>query len=200
MSVLEKVRSSGKCPLSLLSIDSDMEFETMAVKVVDANELYLSYGPTVRVDFKKLLELTTSNNIENIYDNTGTDSILISRRAIILFLVASTPTANAILDTILEDGYLSMVKLWLDDILKGTLGGIDLLLYLLTNITLLPVTKSIVKESGMGKAVGSIRKHRLCVDSPHKVAIIERVNAIKDAWHKSVKIRKDWVWVYQIVP
>ena len=94
MSVLEKVRSSGKCPPSLLSIDSDTEFEATAVKVVDANgksvsrvytyvyawlvhliswpslpsflilcylwifaELYLSYGPTVRVDFKKLLEV-----------------------------------------------------------------------------------------------------------------------------------------------
>ena len=74
------------------------------------------------------------------------------------------------------------------------------MLHLLTNITLLPVTKSIVKESGMGKAVGSIRKHQHCVDSPNKVAITERVNAIKDAWHKSVKIRKDWVWVYQNVP
>ena len=71
------------------------------------------------------------------------------------------------------------------------IGGIDLLLHLLTNITLLPVTKSIVKESGMGKAVGSIGKHRLIVDSPNKVAITERVNAIKDAWHKSVKVRKD---------
>jgi len=70
-------------------------------------------------------------------------------------------------------------------------GGIDLLLHLLTNISQLPVTKSIVKESGLGKAVGSIEKHRICADSPNKVAIVERVGAIKEAWHKSVKVRKD---------
>ena len=43
----------------------------------------------------------------------------------------------------------------------------------------------------MGKAVGSIEKHRICADSPNKVAIVERVGAIKEAWHKSVKVRKD---------
>ena len=53
------------------------------------------------------------------------------------------------------------------------------------------MTRSIVKESGLGKAVGSIEKHRFCADSPNKVAIVERVNVIKDAWQKSVKIRKD---------
>lgn len=65
------------------------------------------------------------------------------------------------------------------------------MLHLLTKISLLPVTKSIVKESGLGKSVGSVVKHRICADSPNKVAIVERVNVIKDAWHKSVKIRKD---------
>lgn len=70
-------------------------------------------------------------------------------------------------------------------------GGIDLLLHLLTNIAALPVTKTIVKESGMGKLVGSLEKHRICADSPNKLAIVERINAIKDAWHKSVKLRKD---------
>ena len=70
-------------------------------------------------------------------------------------------------------------------------GGFDLLLHLLTNIAALPVTKTIVKESGMGKLVGSLEKHRICADSPNKLAIVERINAIKDAWHKSVKLRKD---------
>ena len=55
----------------------------------------------------------------------------------------------------------------------------------------MPVTTSIVKESGMGKAIGSIEKHRICADSPNKGAIVERANAIKDAWRKSVKLRKD---------
>ena len=43
----------------------------------------------------------------------------------------------------------------------------------------------------MGKVIGSIAKHRICADSPNKGAITERVSALKDAWHKSVKIRKD---------
>ncbi len=72
-------------------------------------------------------------------------------------------------------------------------GGVDLLLHLLSKIALLPVTKSIVKESGMGKVIGSIEKHRICADSPNKGAISERVSALKDAWHKSVKLRKDAV-------
>ena len=40
-------------------------------------------------------------------------------------------------------------------------GGVDLLLHLLTNITKLPVTKSVVKDSGMGKVIGSIEKHKI---------------------------------------
>lgn len=76
-------------------------------------------------------------------------------------------------------------------ILFVSVGGVDLLLHLLTNIAQLPVTKGIVKESGMGKAIGSIEKHKICVDSPNKLAIVERIDAIKDAWKVSVKIRKD---------
>jgi len=189
MTILERVRVSGKCPPSLIYTDSDIDFETTAVKVVDANELYLSFESTVPNDFKKLLELTTSNTISG--DSGNRNAILISRRSIVLTLVASTPTENTMLDIVLQNGYLNTIKLWMDDILRGSLGGIDLLLHLLTKISELPVTKSIVKESGLGKAVGSIEKHRICADSPNKVAIVERVNAIKDAWHKSVKIRKD---------
>jgi len=69
-------------------------------------------------------------------------------------------------------------------------GGIDLLLHLLSNIADLPVTKSIVKSSGMGKAVGSVEKHRIVVGSPNESAIKERVQKVKDAWHASVKARK----------
>ena len=39
-----------------------------------------------------------------------------------LTLVASTPLENAVIDVVLRNGYLSNVKLWMDDILKGTLG------------------------------------------------------------------------------
>ena len=55
----------------------------------------------------------------------------------------------------------------------------------------LPVTKSIVKESGMGKAIGSLEKNKICVGTPNEEPIKERVSAIKDAWHKSVKARKE---------
>lgn len=162
------------------------------------------------------MQLTTSP--------TGTNDVLISRRAAVLTLVASTPLENTMLDIVLQNGYLKKVKVWMDDILKGTLGrlnrygscllhacsgsltkfhshtthlrlfstgGIDLLLHLFTKIALLPVTKSVVKESGLGKAIGSIEKHRICVDSPNKPAIVERVSAIKSAWNKSVKLRKE---------
>jgi len=109
----------------------------------------------------------------------------------VLTLVASTPTENIMLDVILQNGYLDTVKIWMDDILKGSIGGIDLLLHLLTKISSLPVTRSIVKNSGLGGKIGSIEKHRICADSPNKIAIVERVSAIKDAWQKSVKIHKD---------
>ena len=37
MSILEKVRASGDCPPSLIGVDADADFETAALKVVDAN-------------------------------------------------------------------------------------------------------------------------------------------------------------------
>jgi hypothetical protein len=68
---------------------------------------------------------------------------------------------------------------------------VDLLLFLLSNITDLPVTKSIVKDSGMGKAVGTIEKKSICAGTPNEPAIKSRVQAIKDAWKESVKARKE---------
>lgn len=52
------------------------------------------------------------------------------------------------------------------------------------------MTKSTVKDSGMGKAIGSVEKHRLCKDTPNESAIKNRVQQVKDAWHASVKARK----------
>lgn len=69
-------------------------------------------------------------------------------------------------------------------------GSIDLLLHLLSNIVHLPVTKNVVKTSGMGKAIGQIEKHPLCVGSANETAITERVQQVKDAWNASVKHRK----------
>jgi hypothetical protein len=65
-----------------------------------------------------------------------------------------------------------------------------LLLHLLSSITGLPVTKSVVKASGMGKAIGSIEKHSLVVGTPNETAVKDRVQSIKDSWHASVKALK----------
>ena len=37
MNIIERVRLSGKSPPSLLCVESDTDFETAAIKVVDAN-------------------------------------------------------------------------------------------------------------------------------------------------------------------
>jgi hypothetical protein len=65
------------------------------------------------------------------------------------------------------------------------------LLHMLTNITTLPVTKSVVKDSGMGKAIGSVEKHSICAGTPNETPIKVRVRELKDAWNKSVKALKD---------
>ena len=157
-------------------------------------------------------------------------AVVAYRRCIILAVVGSTPASSQALERILSNGFLSTVKLWLDQILNGAvgestsrnqlplsvaialpaqhkfshdtffldmhtkfIGGIDLLLHLLTNIIKLPVTKSIVKDSGMGKAIGSIEKHKICVGTPNEATIKEKVRLIKEAWNKSVKALKEKV-------
>jgi hypothetical protein len=65
-----------------------------------------------------------------------------------------------------------------------------LLLHLLSSIAGLPVTKSVVKGSGMGKMIGSIEKHSLVAGTPNELAVKDRVQLIKDSWHASVKALK----------
>jgi hypothetical protein len=77
--------------------------------------------------------------------------------------------------------------------MQSCTGGVDLLLQLLSNIKDLPVTKSLVKQSGMGKAIGSIEKHSICAGTPNETAIMGRVQEIKAAWNASVKARKEQV-------
>lgn len=64
------------------------------------------------------------------------------------------------------------------------------MLHLLSSITELPVTKSIVLDSGMGKAVRDIEKHKICAGTPNEAAIKSRVQEVKDAWNTSVKVNK----------
>jgi hypothetical protein len=66
----------------------------------------------------------------------------------------------------------------------------DLLLHLLSSISQLPVTKNSVKESGMGKTIGDLGKHKICAGTPNETAIKDRIQIIKDAWQASVKARK----------
>ena len=66
----------------------------------------------------------------------------------------------------------------------------DLLLQLLTNMIYLPVGKSHVKKSGMGKLIGSIEKHAMVKGTPNEAAVLDRVQKVKDAWQASVKARR----------
>jgi hypothetical protein len=42
----------------------------------------------------------------------------------------------------------------------------------------------------MGKAIGQIEKHPICIGTANESAISERVQQVKDAWNASVKLRK----------
>ena len=52
------------------------------------------------------------------------------------------------------------------------------------------MTKNSIKDSGLGKAVGAVEKHRVCKGSIHANAIVQRVEQIKQAWHARVKSQK----------
>lgn len=69
-------------------------------------------------------------------------------------------------------------------------GSVDLLLHLLSSITDLPVTKSMVVSSGMGKDIRDIEKHKICAGTANETAIKTRVKAVKDSWNASVKVNK----------
>jgi hypothetical protein len=123
-------------------------------------------------------------------DVNSKTSLLIHRRCVLLAVVGCTDPSRPSIARLLEEDYLSSVKKWLDDILSGSVGGVDLLLHLLANIASLPVTKSVVKSSGMGKLIGSLEKHRLCTENPNASVIKERIQLVKDCWSASVKARK----------
>jgi len=117
-------------------------------------------------------------------------NILAQRRCILLALIGSTPVTSVVVKGILEGGYLVVVKSWLDDILNKGLGGLDLLLHLLSNITDLPVTKDMVTSSKLGRAVAGVEKHRICVGGKNEPAIRERVTRVKEHWSASVRRMK----------
>jgi len=116
--------------------------------------------------------------------------LLIQRRSILLTIIGSTPSDNELLSAILNSGYLLSVKVWIEDILNRRVGAVDLLLHLLGSIATLPVSKDMVNSSGLGKLIGSIDKHSICVGTANENVIKERVTAVKEQWSASVKLAK----------
>jgi hypothetical protein len=62
----------------------------------------------------------SSDGVPGDLDTQG--AILAQRRCIILAIVGSTPASNSSMALIMESGFLSSVKLWLDDIMSGLVG------------------------------------------------------------------------------
>ncbi|KAL3804534.1 hypothetical protein HJC23_002573 [Cyclotella cryptica] len=125
-----------------------------------------------------------------VSDSPSKPRVLEHRRCLLLAIAgytAETTPRSPTLKRILEAGFLVQVKSWLDDILMGTVGGMDLLLHLLSNIAPLPVTKEMVTTCRLGKAVVAVLKHKICVGSPNEKAISSRVQTVKTSWSEAVK-------------
>lgn len=120
-------------------------------------------------------------------DQASKIKVLVYRRAMLLYLVGCTSGNNEALSCILQNDFLVCVKAWLDDILGNKVGGVDLLLHLLSNISMLPVSKEMVTSSKLGKQVASVEKHQICVGGMNETAIKERVEKVKEEWSASVK-------------
>lgn len=120
-------------------------------------------------------------------DQVSRVKLLVHRRAILLLLVGCTPRDNEALQHILQNSFLSEVKRWLEDILNKNVGGVDLMLHLLSSITMLPVSKEMVTSSKLGKNISAIEKHQICIGGLNEKTIKERVSKVKEEWSASVK-------------
>lgn len=193
-SILQRVKGVGTCPPSLLIEEratNEDNFDETVQMVLDPtipSGLSLGTDAQVEADFEKLLKMTSSiDSIPGSLDPASKALTLEQRRAVVVAIVGSTPSNNETLRQVLDAGVLVAFKSWVDDILNEIVGGMDLLLHMLSSIRGLPVTKSVVKSSGMGKVIGTIEKHRICVGSGNEDAIQTRVAAVKEAWNASVK-------------
>jgi hypothetical protein len=108
----------------------------------------------------------------------------------VMGLTAESMPNNQSLISLMNADLLVTIKSWLTDILDGKLGGVDLLLHLLTMITPLPVTKDMVTSSRLGKAVSAIEKDKICVGTKNEAAIKNRISEVKSRWSASVKAQK----------
>jgi hypothetical protein len=120
--------------------------------------------------------------------------VLEQRRCLLLAAIGSTSEMmpdNPTLKSLLNAGLMVTIKGWLDDVLAGKVGGVDLLLHLLSNISPIPVTKELVTDSRLGKTISSVERHNLCVGSANESAIKSRVHQVKVQWSASVKALKN---------
>ena len=129
-------------------------------------------------------------------ESSDTSSVpaLVQRRCLLLGAIGSTAESmpnNQTLISLMNAGLLVTIKSWLADIMNGKLGGIDLLLHLLSMITPLPVTKDMVTSSRLGKAVSAIEKDKICVGTKNEAAIKNRISEVKSLWSASVKAQKN---------
>ena len=100
-------------------------------------------------------------------------AMLAQRRSVLLAIVGSTSSSSEAVRTVLSNGFLGVVKSWLDDVLNSVVGGTDLLLHLLDSITNLPVTKDMITQSNAGKAVAAVKTHSICKGTANESAIKE---------------------------
>jgi len=115
------------------------------------------------------------------------------RRCLLLAAIGSTAESmpnNQTLISLMNAGLLVTIKSWLAEIMDGKLGGVDLLLHLLSMITPLPVTKDMVTSSRLGKAVSAIEKDKICAGTKNEGAIKNRISEVKSRWSASVKAQK----------
>ena len=77
------------------------------------------------------------SSLQQMASGTSASRILEQRRCLLLATLGSTAETvpgNTTLKALLHAGLLFTIKGWLDDILDDKVGGVDLLLHLLTNI------------------------------------------------------------------
>lgn len=130
-----------------------------------------------------------SSVIVNI-DETRKTKLLICRRSILLLILGCTPSNNEALKYVLNSDLLFTLKSWLLDILKKQVGGVDLLLHLLDNMCMLPVSKEMVTSSKLGRQVNQITNNDMYknMDDNNKKSIKQRVDKVKNAWKASAKL------------
>ncbi|KAL7513378.1 hypothetical protein ACHAXN_010429 [Cyclotella atomus] len=192
-SLIATAKSSGRCAPSLLSEDRIIDggvFESTLLRCLDGG-LTLSSDPSITQVFSSALKLAETSALA---DSPTKSSVLEQRRCLLLAATGSTAEVlprSPTLKAILEAGFLVQVKTWLDDILSGSIGGMDLLLHLLTSIAPLPVTKEMVTTCRLGKAVVAVQKHSICVGTPNEKAITTRVQNVKTKWSEAVKALKN---------